>query len=49
MKQRRVIFITIVNLTAVFAVMLVSRKDLCEIRIRSGLMEVAAFMDYETR
>lgn len=49
MKQYRAIFIAIVILTAVFAAVLISRKDVCEIHISSILMEVAAFMDYEPR
>ncbi|WP_370427907.1 Hok/Gef family protein, partial [Escherichia coli] len=27
---------------------LVTRKDLCEVRIRTGQMEVAVFVDYES-
>ncbi|EFV8544134.1 TPA: type I toxin-antitoxin system Hok family toxin, partial [Shigella sonnei] len=28
---------------------LVTRKDLCEVRIRTGQTEVAVFVDYESR
>jgi len=45
MKQHKAIFIALIILcmTALAAV-LVSRKDLCEFRIRTGTTEVAAFM-----
>ncbi|MCP2229889.1 Hok/Gef family protein [Erwinia aphidicola] len=45
MKQHKAIFIAliIVCMTALAAV-LVSRKDLCEFRIRTNTTEVAAFM-----
>ncbi|WP_336795390.1 Hok/Gef family protein [Erwinia aphidicola] len=45
MKQHKAIFIALIILcmTALAAV-LVSRKDLCEFRIRTDTTEVAAFM-----
>ncbi|WP_426768326.1 Hok/Gef family protein [Erwinia aphidicola] len=45
MKQHKAIFIALIILcmTAMAAV-LVSRKDLCEFRIRTDTTEVAAFM-----
>ncbi|QGY29247.1 Hok/Gef family protein [Pantoea cypripedii] len=49
MKQHKAIMIAIIVLGAVVAALLVSRKDLCEIRIRTGHMEVAAVMDYEPK
>ncbi|WP_445374883.1 Hok/Gef family protein [Photorhabdus tasmaniensis] len=49
MKQQKAIFIAIVICIAALAVVLVTRKDLCEVRIRSGQTEVAVFMDYEPR
>lgn len=50
MKQQKAIIIaTIVICVAALAVVLITRKDLCEVRIRSGQTEVAVFMDYETR
>ncbi|WP_394351698.1 Hok/Gef family protein [Photorhabdus laumondii] len=39
----------IVICIAALAAVLITRKDLCEIRIRSGKTEVAVFMDYETK
>jgi len=48
MKQYKAIFIAIIIIcmTALSAV-LVTRKDLCEVRIRTGIAEVAAFMACE--
>ena len=48
MKQHKAIFIAIIIIciTALSAV-LVTRKDLCEVRIRTGIAEVAAFMACE--
>ncbi|OWO80394.1 hypothetical protein B5C26_18010 [Photorhabdus luminescens] len=46
MKQQ---IIAIVICVAALAAVLITRKDLCEIRIRSGKTEVAVFMDYETK
>ncbi|MER2373044.1 MULTISPECIES: Hok/Gef family protein [Enterobacterales] len=39
----------IVICATALAAVLIMRKDLCEIRIRSGKTEVAVFMDYETK
>ncbi|NHB90503.1 hypothetical protein C5471_23675 [Photorhabdus tasmaniensis] len=49
MKQQKAIFIAIVICIAALAAVLVTRKDLCEVRIRSGQTEVAVFMDYEPK
>ncbi|MBP2197780.1 Hok/Gef family protein [Pantoea cypripedii] len=49
MKQHKAILIATIILGAVIAAILVTRKDLCEVRIRTGYMEVAAVMDYEPR
>ncbi len=49
MKQHKAILIATIVLGAVIAAILVSRKDLCEVRIRTGHMEVAALMAYEPR
>lgn len=49
MKQHKAILIATILLGAVIAAILVTRKDLCEVRIRTGHMEVAAIMDYEPR
>ncbi|WP_133812816.1 Hok/Gef family protein [Photorhabdus tasmaniensis] len=50
MKQQKAVLIAIIVICiAALAVVLVTRKDLCEVRIRSGQTEVAVFMDYETR
>ncbi|CAH0196449.1 Toxin HokB [Erwinia aphidicola] len=48
MKQHKANFIAIIIIcmTALSAV-LVTRKDLCEVRIRTGIAEVAAFMACE--
>ncbi len=47
MKHRTVTFI-IVSIT-LLAIILAMRRDLCEIRFRTGNTEFAAFMAYETR
>ncbi|ELY5939601.1 type I toxin-antitoxin system Hok family toxin [Cronobacter malonaticus] len=49
MKQQKAILIAliVICITAVAAV-LVTRKDLCEVRIRTGNMEVAVFTAYES-
>ncbi|RAW93957.1 hypothetical protein CKY04_21185 [Photorhabdus sp. S8-52] len=49
MKQQKAIFIAIVICITALAAVLITRKDLCEVRIRSGQTEVAVFMDYETK
>ncbi|WP_130835844.1 Hok/Gef family protein [[Erwinia] mediterraneensis] len=48
MKQQRAILIVTVVLAITFAVILATRKNLCEVRIRTGFMEIAAFMAYES-
>lgn len=48
-QQKTAIFIAIVICIAALAAVLITRKDLCEVRIRSGQTEVAVFMDYETK
>ncbi|ELY4546032.1 type I toxin-antitoxin system Hok family toxin [Cronobacter sakazakii] len=49
MKQQKAILIAliVICITAIMAV-LVTRKDLCEVRIRTGHMEVAVFTAYES-
>ncbi|EOS94727.1 type I toxin-antitoxin system Hok family toxin [Erwinia tracheiphila] len=49
MKQQTAILIATIVIAAAVAVILVTRKDLCEVRIRTGHTEVAAFMDYEPK
>ncbi len=50
MKQQKAVLIAIIVIcVAALAAVLVTRKDLCEVRIRSGQTEVAVFMDYEPR
>jgi len=49
MKQRTAIMIAIIVIVAAAAVLLVTRKDLCEVRLRTGDTEIAVFMDYEPR
>ncbi|EDT6886795.1 type I toxin-antitoxin system Hok family toxin [Salmonella enterica subsp. enterica] len=48
MKQQKAILIAliVICITVVMAV-LVTRKDLCEVRIRTGQTEVAVFTAYE--
>ncbi|EBB7877456.1 type I toxin-antitoxin system Hok family toxin [Salmonella enterica] len=48
MKQQMAILIATIVIAAAVAVILVTRKDLCEVRIRTGYTEVAVFMDYES-
>ncbi|MGV7962224.1 Hok/Gef family protein [Photorhabdus tasmaniensis] len=48
-QQKAVLIVIIVICIAALAAVLVTRKDLCEVRIRSGQTEVAAFMDYEPK
>ncbi|OCA53946.1 small toxic polypeptide [Photorhabdus namnaonensis] len=48
-QQKTAIFIAIVICIAALAAVLITRKDLCEVRIRSGQTEVAVFMDYEPK
>ncbi len=50
MKQQKAVLIAIIVICiAALAAMMVTRKDLCEVRIRSGQTEVAVFMDYEPK
>ncbi|NHB90257.1 hypothetical protein C5471_22190 [Photorhabdus tasmaniensis] len=50
MKQQKAVLIAIIVICiAALAAVLVTRKDLCEVRIRSGQTEVAVFMEYEPR
>ncbi|USS95777.1 type I toxin-antitoxin system Hok family toxin [Serratia symbiotica] len=49
MKQQMAILIATTVVAAAIAVTLVTRKDLCEVRIRTGQAEVAVFMDYEPK
>lgn len=49
MKQREAILIALIVIVAATAVILVTRKDLREVRFRTGHTEVAVFMDYEPR
>jgi protein HokC/D len=48
MKQLKAILIAliVICITAIMAV-LVTRKDLCEVRLRTGQTEVAVFTAYE--
>lgn len=48
MKQQKTILIAliVICITAIMAV-LVTRKDLCEVRLRTGQTEVAVFTAYE--
>ncbi|EEN7701603.1 type I toxin-antitoxin system Hok family toxin [Salmonella enterica subsp. enterica serovar Muenchen] len=49
MKQQKAMLISliVICITVVMAV-LVTRKDLCEVRIRTGQTEVAVFTAYES-
>ena len=49
MKQQkaRLIALIVICITVV-VIALVTRKDLCEVRIRTGQTEVAVFVDYES-
>lgn len=49
MKQQMAILIATIVIAAAVAVILVTRKDLCEVRIRTDHTEVAVFMDYEPK
>lgn len=49
MKQQTAILIATIVIGAALAAILVMRKDLCEVRIRTGHTEVAVFMDYEPK
>ncbi|HAX7363068.1 TPA: type I toxin-antitoxin system Hok family toxin [Escherichia coli] len=49
MKQQKAMLVAliVICLTAIVTA-LVTRKDLCEVRIRTGQTEVAVFVDYES-
>ncbi|EEC9779898.1 type I toxin-antitoxin system Hok family toxin [Escherichia coli] len=49
MKQQKAMLIAliVICLTVILTV-LVARKDLCDVRIRTGQTEVAVFVDYES-
>ncbi|EHM2893955.1 type I toxin-antitoxin system Hok family toxin [Escherichia coli] len=50
MKQQKAMLIALIVIClTVIAMALVMRKDLCEVRIRTGQTEVAVFVDYESR
>lgn len=49
MKQQTAILIATLVIGAALAAILVMRKDLCEVRIRTGHTEIAVFMDYESK
>ncbi|EPQ8348466.1 Hok/Gef family protein [Escherichia coli] len=50
MKQQKAMLIAmIVICLTVIVTALVTRKDLCEVRIQTGQTEVAVFVDYESR
>ncbi|EFG5573679.1 type I toxin-antitoxin system Hok family toxin [Escherichia coli] len=46
MKQQKAMLIAVICLTVIVTA-LVTRKDLCEVRIRTGQTEVAVFTAYE--
>ncbi|EFB3118510.1 Hok/Gef family protein [Escherichia coli] len=49
MKQQKAMLIALIVICiTVVVTALVTRKDLCEVRIRTGQMEVAVFVDYES-
>ncbi|CAM6964321.1 Type I toxin-antitoxin system Hok family toxin [Escherichia coli] len=47
-QQKAMLIVLIVICLTVIATVLVTRKDLCEVRIRTGQTEVAVFVDYES-
>ena len=49
MSQQKAIIIATVICITIVVVVLISRKDLCEVRIRSGQTEVAVFTAYESK
>ncbi len=50
MKQQKAMLIALIVIClTVIVTALVTRKDLCEVRIRTGQTEVAVFVDYESR
>ncbi|EPD0988438.1 Hok/Gef family protein [Escherichia coli] len=49
MKQQNAMLIALIVIClTVIVTALVTRKDLCEVRIRTGQTEVAVFVDYES-
>ncbi|EYX69040.1 regulatory protein [Escherichia coli O157:H7 str. 2011EL-1107] len=49
MKQQKAMLIALIVICLIVIVTaLVTRKDLCEVRIRTGQTEVAVFTDYES-
>ncbi|EFU6057543.1 type I toxin-antitoxin system Hok family toxin [Escherichia coli] len=49
MKQHKAMLIALIVIClTVIVTALVTRKDLCEVRIRTGQTEVAVFVDYES-
>ncbi|EFN0719585.1 type I toxin-antitoxin system Hok family toxin [Escherichia coli] len=50
MKQQKAMLVALIVIClTVIVTALVTRKDLCEVRIRTGQTEVAVFVDYESR
>ncbi|HAO0391883.1 TPA: type I toxin-antitoxin system Hok family toxin [Escherichia coli] len=47
-QQKAMLTALIVICLTVIVTALVTRKDLCEVRIRTGQTEVAVFVDYES-
>ena len=47
-QQKAMLIVLIVICLTVIATVLVTRKDLCEVRIRTGQTEVAVFTAYES-
>ncbi len=48
MKQQKAMLVALIVIClTVIVTALVTRKDLCEVRIRTGQTEVAVFVDYE--
>ena len=49
MKQQKAMLIALIVICiTVVVIALVTRKDFCEVRIRTGQTEVAVFVDYES-
>lgn len=49
MKQQKAMLVALIAIClTVIVTALVTRKDLCEVRIRTGQTEVAVFVDYES-
>ncbi|MFH8134601.1 Hok/Gef family protein [Pantoea osteomyelitidis] len=48
MKQHSAVFIAVILIIAATSVALVMRKDLCEVRIKTGLTDVAVLMACES-